>query len=96
MRKPEATNDVLPKELFYLLSCDLGEWHCLYPLGKVVGGYQEEPELRESLQERPTTSSPHYKGPGAVKSVKVPAWPVGGGSELLTLWALPHVFLSVI
>jgi len=36
MRKPEATNNVLPKDL---LSRDLGERHRLYPLGEVIDDY---------------------------------------------------------
>ena len=52
MRKPEATNDVLPKELYYLLSRDLIERHHFYPLGEVVDGYEEEPELWESSRKR--------------------------------------------
>jgi len=47
-RKPEATNNVLPKELQYLLSRDFGEQHCLYPLGEVDGGNQEKLELRQN------------------------------------------------
>jgi len=38
--KPEVTTNVLPMELYYLLSCDFGERHRLYPLGEVVGGNQ--------------------------------------------------------
>jgi len=51
-RKPEETNDVLPKEFHYLLSRDLGERHRLYLLGEVIGGYQEEPELGQSSWEK--------------------------------------------
>jgi len=35
MRKPKATNDVLSKELHYLLSRDLEERHHLYPLSEI-------------------------------------------------------------
>jgi len=65
MMKPEAINDVLPKELHYLLSCDLGERHRLYPLGEVVGSYQEESELWESSLERPNyIEPPLHEGSG--------------------------------
>ena len=52
MRKSEATNNVLLKKIHYMLSCDFGERHRLYPFGKVFGGYQEEPELCQSSRER--------------------------------------------
>ena len=40
MREPKATYDVLPEEVNYLLSHDVGEWHRFYSLGKVVCTYQ--------------------------------------------------------
>ena len=82
MRKLEVKNDVLPKELHYLLSYDLEEWHRLYPLGEVVGGYQEEPELWQNLQERAHhIEPPLHKGSEAPKSVKDFTRPVGERSE---------------
>ena len=97
MRKPEASNDVLPKKFHYLLSCEFGERHRLYPLGEAVGSYQEEPELGQSSSKRAHyIEPPLHRGSGVPQSVKVFARPVGDGSEPLTLWALPHVFLGVI
>jgi len=52
IRKLEATNNILPKELYYLLPRDFGERHCLYPLGEVVGGNQKKPELGQSSWKR--------------------------------------------
>ena len=48
IRKPEATNNILPEELHYMLSHDFRERHHLYLLRKVVGGNQKEPELEQS------------------------------------------------
>jgi len=97
MREPEATNNVLPKELHYLLSCDFGERHHLYSLGEVVGGNQEEPELGQSSWEMAHyIGPPLHEGLEAPHSVKVFARPVGGGSKPLTLWALPHMLFGLV
>ena len=73
------------------------EQHRLYPLGGVVGGYQEEPELCESSREKAYyIETLLHEGPGVAKSVNVSARPVGGGSKPLTLWVLPHVFFGII
>jgi len=67
-RKPEVTDDILPEEFHHLLSYDLGERHCFYPFGEVVGGYQKESELQKSSWRGPTTSSPHcMKGQGVCR-----------------------------
>jgi len=42
----EATHGVPPKKLDNLLSSDLGEWYRFDPFGEVVGGYQQESQLR--------------------------------------------------
>jgi len=97
MRKSEATNNVLPKELHYFLSCNLGERHGVYPLGEVLGGNREEPELGQSSWERARyIEPPLHEGSGAPQSVNVFSWPVGGGSEPLTLWALSHMLIGVV
>ena len=67
-RKPEETNDVLPKEFHYLLSRDLGERHRLYLLGEVIGGYRRNLNWGRARGRRPTTSSPHcMKSQGSVE-----------------------------
>ena len=96
MRKPEVINNVLQHEFHYLLSFDFGEWHRLYPLGEVVGGYREESELGQSSWERAHYIEPLlHEGPGVLRSVKVFAQSIGGGNEPLTLWALSYLFLGV-
>ena len=41
----DGMNNVLLKELHYLLACDFREWYPLYSLGEVVGGNKEKLEL---------------------------------------------------
>ena len=38
--EPEAARYVLLEKLDNLMLCDFREWHCLDPLGEVVGSYQ--------------------------------------------------------
>jgi len=75
--EPEATYDVLPKKFDNMLPSDLRERHCLNPFGEVIGGYQQEPQLK--LCQRKWTNyikPPLHEGPSAPQGVEVSTQPV--------------------
>jgi len=73
---PVAAYYVLLEELDNLLPADLRDQYCLNPLGKVVGGDQQETQLRLcSWEKSDYVQSPLHEGPRVAQGVEVRARP---------------------
>ena len=72
VRESEVTHGVLSKKLDNLLTSDFGEWHHFDPFSEVVGGYQQEPQLRLCSGEWTNhIQSPLHEEPRTLQNVKI-------------------------